>query len=203
MCSRGYHHNDFVATHAFGHMMYGCTLLVPVNQRVDMATSITLLALLFKHSLVHWNKKCVTVHQVPKCVNCHELIVVITWRKYCFHDCIYIMLILLLRDLSTLCVQKAIVVITGGRVHYFHDCKIGGVIIYGQNIKKILWRTTFFHQVTGYRLQQEEFFYKLRSQRIYILEWLWFTDHLATTYGNIVLKFLYISLFKLIKRNGI
>ena len=46
MCSRGYHHNDFVATHAFGHMMYGCTLLVPVNQRVDMATSITLLALL-------------------------------------------------------------------------------------------------------------------------------------------------------------
>ena len=157
----------------------------------------------FKHSLVHWNKKCVTVHQVPKCVNCHELIVVITWRKYCFHDCIYIMLILLLRDLSTLCVQKAIVVITGGRVHYFHDCKIGGVIIYGQNIKKILWRTTFFHQVTGYRLQQEEFFYKLRSQRIYILEWLWFTDHLGTTYGNIVLKFLYISLFKLIKRNGI
>ena len=57
--------------------------------------------------------------------------------------------------------------------------------------------------VTVHRLQQKEFFYKLRSQRIYILEWLWLTDHLATTYGNIVLKFLYISLFKLIKRNGI
>ena len=23
MCPPGYHHNDFVATHAFGHMMYG------------------------------------------------------------------------------------------------------------------------------------------------------------------------------------
>ena len=78
MCSPGYHHNDFVATHTFGHMMYGCTLLVPVNQRVHTATSITLLALLFKHCLVRWYQKCVTVHQVPKCVSCHKLIVVIT-----------------------------------------------------------------------------------------------------------------------------
>ena len=34
----GYHHNGFMAfnslTHALGHMMYGYTLLVPVNQRV-------------------------------------------------------------------------------------------------------------------------------------------------------------------------
>ena len=34
MCPPGYHHNGFVATHALGHMMYGSTLLVPVNQRV-------------------------------------------------------------------------------------------------------------------------------------------------------------------------
>ena len=34
MCPPGYHHNGFVATHALGHMMYGYTLLVPVNQRV-------------------------------------------------------------------------------------------------------------------------------------------------------------------------
>ena len=26
-----YHHNSFVAAHALGHMMYGYTLLVPVN----------------------------------------------------------------------------------------------------------------------------------------------------------------------------
>ena len=26
-----YHHNVFVATHALGHMMYGYTLLVPMN----------------------------------------------------------------------------------------------------------------------------------------------------------------------------
>ena len=24
MCPLGYHHNAFVATHALGHMMYGC-----------------------------------------------------------------------------------------------------------------------------------------------------------------------------------
>ena len=30
----GYHYNGFVATHALGHMMYGYTLLVPMNQRV-------------------------------------------------------------------------------------------------------------------------------------------------------------------------
>ena len=34
MCPPSYHHNSFVATRALGHMMYGCTLLVPMNQRV-------------------------------------------------------------------------------------------------------------------------------------------------------------------------
>ena len=34
MCPPGYHHNGFVATHALGHMMYGYTLLVPMNQKV-------------------------------------------------------------------------------------------------------------------------------------------------------------------------
>ena len=36
MCLPGHHHNGFVAmaTHALEHMMYGYTLLVPMNQRV-------------------------------------------------------------------------------------------------------------------------------------------------------------------------
>ena len=34
MCPPGYHRNGFVATHALGHMMYGYTLLVPMNPRV-------------------------------------------------------------------------------------------------------------------------------------------------------------------------
>ena len=34
MCPPGYHRNDFMAAHALGHMMYGYTLLVPMNQRV-------------------------------------------------------------------------------------------------------------------------------------------------------------------------
>ena len=34
MCPPGYHHNGFVATHALGHMIYGSTLLVAMNQRV-------------------------------------------------------------------------------------------------------------------------------------------------------------------------
>ena len=34
MCPPGYHHNGFVATDALRHMVYGYTLLVPMNQRV-------------------------------------------------------------------------------------------------------------------------------------------------------------------------
>ena len=41
---------------------------------------------------------------VPKCMSCHKAIVVITGRAHCFHDYIYIALILILWDLSTLCV---------------------------------------------------------------------------------------------------
>ena len=61
VCPPGYHHSNFVATHA-------------------------------------------TVHNVPKCMCCHNTIVVITGRAHCFHDCIHIKPILLLWDLSTLCV---------------------------------------------------------------------------------------------------
>ena len=44
------------------------------------------------------------VHHVSNCMSCHKAIVVITGRTHCFHDNIYVMLILLLLDLSTLCV---------------------------------------------------------------------------------------------------
>ena len=43
------------------------------------------------------------IHHLPKCKSCHKAIVVITGRAHCFHDNIYITLILLLWDLSTLC----------------------------------------------------------------------------------------------------
>ena len=52
-----------------------------------------------------WYTVCtVTVHHVPKCMSCHKATGVITRRAHCFHDCIYINPILLLWDLSTLCV---------------------------------------------------------------------------------------------------
>ena len=35
-------------------------------------------------------------NHVPKWMSCHKAIVVITGRAHCFHDCIYITLILLL-----------------------------------------------------------------------------------------------------------
>ena len=60
-----------------------------------------LLAYLFENSLVHWYQQCLTVHQVSKCMSCHKVIVVITGRKHCFHDNIYIMLILLLWNLRS------------------------------------------------------------------------------------------------------
>ena len=39
---------------------------------------------------------CTSVHHVPKCMSCHKAIVVITGRAHCFHDYIYITLVLLL-----------------------------------------------------------------------------------------------------------
>ena len=33
VCPPGYHHNGFAATCAFGHMMYGYTWLVPMNEK--------------------------------------------------------------------------------------------------------------------------------------------------------------------------
>ena len=70
----------------------------------DIFTYITLLALLVEHSLFRWYQHCVTVDHVTKCMSCHKTIVVITGMARCFHDCIYIRPILLLWDLSTLCV---------------------------------------------------------------------------------------------------
>ena len=32
MCPPSYHYNDFMATHALGHMVYGYTLLAPMNK---------------------------------------------------------------------------------------------------------------------------------------------------------------------------
>ena len=79
MCFPGYHHNGFVATHALGRMMYGSTLLVPMNQRVLKKQSKE------RNESGH---KLSTTHRV--------LIVVITRRTHCFHNCVYITLILLL-----------------------------------------------------------------------------------------------------------
>ena len=56
-----------------------------------------------KHTLIHTTHArghmmhgCAqAIHHVPRCMNCHKAIAVITGRAHCFHN-IYIMLILLL-----------------------------------------------------------------------------------------------------------
>ena len=64
------------------------------------------LALLVEHSLVHWYLQCVTAHHVPKCMSYHKATVVITGRAHCVHGGMFITLVFLLWDLSTLCVVK-------------------------------------------------------------------------------------------------
>ena len=46
---------------------------------------------------------CNFVHHVPKGMSCNEAIDVITERSHCFHDCIYIIPVLLLWDLINVC----------------------------------------------------------------------------------------------------
>ena len=52
-----------------------------------MATYIKILAWSVEHSLLHWCRQCVTVRHVPKCMSCHEAIVVITERTHSFRGC--------------------------------------------------------------------------------------------------------------------
>ena len=46
MCPTGHHHNGFVAARALGHMMYGYTLLILMNQIVKPLILRFLLSLL-------------------------------------------------------------------------------------------------------------------------------------------------------------
>ena len=50
--------------------------------------------------LVHWYQRCITVHNVPKCMSYQKAIVMIAGRVHCFRHCIYITLILLHWNLS-------------------------------------------------------------------------------------------------------
>ena len=99
MSPSGYHHNGFVSTHALGHVMHGYTLLVPMIERV-------LNKLRKEHNISghEWS----TTHRALKShrskMSYHKAIVVATGRTHCFHENIYIILILLLWDLSILCV---------------------------------------------------------------------------------------------------
>ena len=53
-----------------------------------------------------------TVHHLAKCMSCYKATVMITEKVHCFHDCMYITLILLLWDLSTLCRGSLIYIYT-------------------------------------------------------------------------------------------
>ena len=88
MCPPGYHRSGFVATHALRYLMYSYTLLVPMSQRV-----------LNKLSKEH-NAQVYPRIMCPSAwvAHCED-----NWEGTLFHDCIYIMPILLLWDLSTLC----------------------------------------------------------------------------------------------------
>ena len=110
MCPPGYHHNGLVATRALGHMMYG---LRKTHDRTS-------------------------VHYVPKCMSCHKAIVVITERTHCFHDCIYITLILFLWDLSTLCVVDHL-----WPLIYIYLTSIYTIILYILNILYIYYILNF------------------------------------------------------------
>ena len=84
-----------MATHALGHMIYGYTLLVPMNERVlnkpSKEHNIRGISIIMLSSLCFIGTNNITVHNVPNCMSCYKAIVVITGGglAYCY-DCIYI-----------------------------------------------------------------------------------------------------------------
>ena len=94
MCTPGYHHNGFVATDALGHMMYGYTLLVPLNQRV--------LNKLSKKLNISGNKWSAT-HRVLKSHRRQMSLIYMQWRKQCALPVIITMALWQLMYLGTWC----------------------------------------------------------------------------------------------------
>ena len=43
ICPPGYHHNDFMATHALGHMMYGCKIAHHVTKSMSCHKAIVVI----------------------------------------------------------------------------------------------------------------------------------------------------------------
>ena len=70
MCPPAYYHNDFVATHALGSMIYGYTLVVPVNVPV----SIYLACLLYLYLYIY----------ISLCIYIHMYIYIYIARIYCY-----------------------------------------------------------------------------------------------------------------------
>ena len=128
MCPPGYHHNGFVATNALGHMMYGYTLLAPMNQdrhnniqsaqiwqKQDEHNIYTIMKTVCPrgYHMMYGYTLLVPINQdghndtqsaqIWEKHDEHNIYAIMKRRVHCFHDCISIMLILLLWDLSTPC----------------------------------------------------------------------------------------------------
>ena len=78
------------------------------------------------HVLGHMMYGWWTEHHVPKCISCHKTIVVITGRAHCSYDCIciYITHILLLWNLSTLCVMDQLWPLIYMYIYIYCECCI-------------------------------------------------------------------------------
>ena len=72
-----YHHNDFVATRALRHMMYGYTLLVPVNQWV--------LKKLSKEHNISGHKWSTTYRVLKSQRSKMSIISMLSWKHICFN----------------------------------------------------------------------------------------------------------------------
>ena len=90
MYSASYHHNGFLVTHALGHIMYGYTSLVPVNQRFS--------SLVPANITIHYQhvRNCVIYIHIYIYIYIYVYIYIIYMHKYMLYIYIYIYIYILL-----------------------------------------------------------------------------------------------------------
>ena len=104
LCPPGYHHNVFVATHTIGYMIESYRLLLLMNQRLlykpIKERNVSSHKWSTTQRLLEFHRRFVTTNGFLATLALGQMIYDYTYIMYC---CIYVMPILLLKDLNIMC----------------------------------------------------------------------------------------------------
>ena len=120
---------------------------------------------------------------MPKFMSYHKPIMVITGRAHCFPDCMYITLILLLRDLSILCVVD--------HLWPFILCSLHSLL----SLLTLLNLNTYMHRIYKYIYTQNIYIYPRIPELLFFSKFHSLHTCSTSIYGEIMVRFLISARF--------